>query len=474
MVVIALELVWLVTFSSGILYVLQELIKPMNGFVNYIRSSVRFHLKTWNSAMIRSPKWSCLRKGGLVTWSWLWTWLSCQMLVCRWAAKSSGSVSVDQDVITVRDFLSLCNLPAQGGQSVGNWYLQHMELRTKLLDYFLRSNKSNINQSWQVLSLWVSVAGGDWCCLVVKLENYALALAAPLAQAYSFSILPAYMFILHQRKGCNPPKQEVHPCLTRFTTVVIHPVHYIHYKRVQTLTSLCWKPEGTICIIHHMFSTCFETHASWVLAYRAHQSPLSYVQKYTVLQPISLTCWGPDEILENLLRMICSCAKLCGTPAMGFSVRITETETGNSLFPKWCPLRNREQKQKQLMGLAAPRGRRRPKLRPQKKNWDVVAHRRACLLEFWIKFSRVSSNQKTCFQTQKCWRFDKFGSQIFDKCMCPVCHDVCGVRGEDWQVGHSEDKSNCRFELTLYSSSFSSLSCALSIPNSNSSLATCG
>ena len=46
MVVIALELVWLVTFSSGILYVLQELIKPMNGFVNYIRSSVRFHLKT--------------------------------------------------------------------------------------------------------------------------------------------------------------------------------------------------------------------------------------------------------------------------------------------------------------------------------------------------------------------------------------------------------------------------------------------
>ena len=124
-------------------------------------------------------------------------------------------------------------------------------------------------------SLWVSVAGGDWCWLVVKLENYALALAAPLAQAYSFSILPAYMFILHQRKGCNPPKQEVHPCLTRFTTVVIHPVHYIHYKRVQTLTSLCWKPEGTICIIHHMFSTCFETRASWVLAHRTHQSPQS-------------------------------------------------------------------------------------------------------------------------------------------------------------------------------------------------------
>ena len=48
-----------------------------------------------------------------------------------------------------------------------------------------------------------------------------------------------------------------------------------------------------------------------------------------------------------------------GLPAMGFSVRITETETGNNLFPQWCPLRKREQKQKQLMGLVAPRGRRR-------------------------------------------------------------------------------------------------------------------
>jgi len=42
------------------------------------------------------------------------------------------------------------------------------------------------------------------------------------------------------------------------------------------------------------------------------------------------------------------------------------------------------------------------RLSSTKKNWDVIAHRRACLLEFWIKFSRVSSTQKTCFQTQKC------------------------------------------------------------------------
>jgi len=66
------------------------------------------------------------------------------------------------------------------------------------------------------------------------------------------------------------------------------------------------------------------------------------------------------------------------------------------------------------------------------------------------------------------------GSQIFDKCEWHVCHDVCGVCGEDWQVGHSEDKSSWRFKLTLYSSSFSLLSSALSIPNSNCSSATCG
>ena len=39
---------------------------------------------------------------------------------------------------------------------------------------------------------------------------------------------------------------------------------------------------------------------------------------------------------------------------------------------------------------------------------NVVAHLKACLLEFWMKFSRVSSTQKTCFQTQKCFIFDKF------------------------------------------------------------------
>jgi len=41
-------------------------------FVNHIRSSVRIHLGTWNSVMMRLPTCSCLRQGGLVTWlCWL-------------------------------------------------------------------------------------------------------------------------------------------------------------------------------------------------------------------------------------------------------------------------------------------------------------------------------------------------------------------------------------------------------------------
>ena len=161
---------------------------------------------------------------------------------------------------------------------------------------------------------------------------------------------------------------------------------------------------------------------------------------------------------------------------MGFSTRITETETGKNMFPQWCPLRNREQKQKQLTGLVGPRGRLRPKFCGVRRNfffWDVVAHWRACLLEFWIKISRVSPAQKTFFETQKCWRFDKI--TFWESNIWPMyVTNVCGVRGEDWQVGHSADQSNWRFRLTLYSSSFSSLSSALSAPNSNFSSATCG
>ena len=85
---IALELVSLVTLSSGILYVLQELIQPMDGFMNHNCSSVRMHLGTssWNSAMIRSPKWSFLQKGSLVMWlSWL-----CHLIIMSFVGRLHG------------------------------------------------------------------------------------------------------------------------------------------------------------------------------------------------------------------------------------------------------------------------------------------------------------------------------------------------------------------------------------------------
>jgi len=67
----------------------------------------------------------------------------------------------------------------------------------------------------------------------------------------------------------------------------------------------------------------------------------------------NLLAWSPREAASTQ-------SNLFPKPAMCVSLRITQTETGNSLFPQWCPLRNREQKQKQLMGLVVPRGRWRP------------------------------------------------------------------------------------------------------------------
>jgi len=94
--------------------------------------------------------------------------------------------------------------------------------------------------------------------------------------------------------------------------------------------------------------------------------------------------------------------------AMGFSVRITETETRNNLFPQCCLLAGFA-KQETETGNTHGSGRpARPLEAKITKIPDVVAHRRACLLEFWIKFSGVSLTQKTSFQTQKCGKFDEF------------------------------------------------------------------
>ena len=115
--------------------------------------------------------------------------------------------------------------------------------------------------------------------------------------------------------------------------------------------------------------------------------------------------------------------------------------------PAVASFAKQEQKQKQHLGLVAPRGRRRPKfcgVSRKKQIWDVVAHQRACLLEFWNKFPGFHRLKKHNFRRRSVEDLTNLrsGSQIFDKCMCHVCHDVRGVCVEDWQVGHSEDKSN--------------------------------
>ena len=74
---------------------------------------------------------------------------------------------------------------------------------------------------------------------------------------------------------------------------------------------------------------------------------------------ISFNSGAKDPMNVHIFNMLES--GLLRGSAMCFSVRIMETETGNNLFPQWCPLRNSEQKQKQLKCLVAPRGRGRLK-----------------------------------------------------------------------------------------------------------------
>ena len=138
---------------------------------------------------------------------------------------------------------------------------------------------------------------------------------------------------------------------------------------------------------------------------------------------------------------------------MGFPIGITETGTGNDLLQQWWLVRTGNKNKEHLWA-------RTWSARSRKKEWDVVAHRKACFLEFWIKFSGVQSAPKTCFQTQKCWRFDKFTfweSNIWQ--MYVSCISWC-----TWCVrGGPTGRSLWRF-TSPYLSSFSSLSSDLSIP----------
>jgi len=73
----------------------------------------------------------------------------------------------------------------------------------------------------------------------------------------------------------------------------------------------------------------------------------------------------------------------------------------------------------------------------------VLAHPdRAC--SQWV----FHSLRNYLFQTDKRWTFVKsmfWESNIWQLYVCDVCHDVCGVCGEDREVGHCQDQFFCRF-----------------------------
>jgi len=81
---------------------------------------------------------------------------------------------------------------------------------------------------------------------------------------------------------------------------------------------------------------------------------------------------------------------------------------------------------------------------PQKKFRRCSASESVFAGIFGSKFPGFPRLQKRVFGRRRVEDLtnSRSGSQIFDKCMCHVCHDVCGAWGEDWQAGHSEDKSN--------------------------------
>ena len=76
------------------------------------------------------------------------------------------------------------------------------------------------------------------------------------------------------------------------------------------------KQEQDIYHTHHMFSTSFETHASWALAHYAHHSLHSAAQMYAVPHPLTHPSTYHDcglEILSNLFWKIDSLyTKFCG------------------------------------------------------------------------------------------------------------------------------------------------------------------
>ena len=121
---------------------------------------------------------------------------------------------------------------------------------------------------------------------------------------------------------------------------------------------------------------------------------------------------------------------------MGFSIMITETETGNNLFPQWCPLRNREQKRNQFKFLVAPRGRRRLKFTSQFFFFDMSQRIEECVCwNFGLKFSGFHRLKKRVFRRRSVGDLTNLGVKYFTNvCVMYVMMYVLCAGRTDRQV----------------------------------------
>jgi len=103
------------------------------------------------------------------------------------------------------------------------------------------------------------------------------------------------------------------------------PAQRLHITFITNEYNLCagtWRRNSQnktlhVYTIHHIFNTCVELHASWVLAHRAHQSPESpaSAQKYTVPLSTSLVNMlrAPRSMEFWKIFWECLYTKKCGT-----------------------------------------------------------------------------------------------------------------------------------------------------------------
>ena len=99
-------------------------------------------------------------------------------------------------------------------------------------------------------------------------------------------------------------------------SLIVHPVVYVcvHHNPAQKGEI---PKKRDMYHVHHVFSTYFETHISWALAYSAHQTPHSAAPMYAVPHPLTHPNTYHDCGLQNLSNLFWKIdswnIKICGT-----------------------------------------------------------------------------------------------------------------------------------------------------------------